>query len=80
MSNFSLRLPYIQTAYMHKKAGLFNHLQQLLLSHEIMYRKCRKFVAQILDQGPDVVNGLVNDNEPIVNLAHRPQFHGRAHD
>jgi hypothetical protein len=63
---------------MHKKAGLFNHLQQLLLSHEIKYRKCRKFVAKILDRCPDVVNSLVNDNEPIVDFAHRPQFHERA--
>ena len=63
---------------MHKKAGLLNHLQQLLLGHKTQNGKRSEFIAQILNRGSDVVNGLVNDNEPVVGFAHRPQFHRRA--
>ena len=62
---------------MHKKAGLLDHLQQLLLGQKAKHWKRSEFIAQILDRGSDVVNSLVNDNEPVVDFAHRPQFHWR---
>ena len=60
------------------KARLLDHLQKLLFAHEVQYRKCGEFTAQILYRRSDVVNGLINDNEPVVDFAHRLQFHRRA--
>ena len=55
------------------KARLLDHLQKLLFAHEVQYRKRGEFTAQILYRRSDVVNGLINDNEPVVDFAHRLQ-------